>query len=110
MFRATKVNSDLFEYVYASQLLVSIPCRNFMPMIARVEITRLEKAHPRFKDDFPRLSNFLVDMAKQQIVHRKSLAVRQVSYALLLLHPTCLEHLYLDCATPGRLLVLVCTA
>lgn len=78
MFRATKVNSDLFEYVYASQLLVSIPCRNFMPMIARVEITRLEKAHPRFKDDFPRLSNFLVDMAKQQIVHRKSLAVRQI--------------------------------
>jgi kinetochore protein Spc7/SPC105 len=82
MFRATKVNANLFEYVYASQLLVSIPCKNFLPIVKRVEVTRLEKARTRFKDDFPRLSNFLLDTAKQQIVHGKNLAVRQVSFAL----------------------------
>jgi kinetochore protein Spc7/SPC105 len=82
MFRATKVNSDLFEYVYASQLRVSIPCKRFMPIVTRVEVTKLETARSRFKDDFPRLSNFLLDIAKQQIIHEKNLAVRQVSFAL----------------------------
>jgi len=80
MFRATKVNSDLFEYVYASQLRVSIPCRNFVPVAAHMEVTRLEKARSRFKDDLPRLSDFLLDMAKQQIVHGKNLAACQVSF------------------------------
>jgi kinetochore protein Spc7/SPC105 len=82
MFRTTKVNSNLFEYLYASQLRVSIPCSNFMPIVTRVEVTKLEPARSRFKDDFPRLSNFLLDMAKQQIVHGKGLGVRQVSFAL----------------------------
>ena len=80
MFRVTKVNSNLFEYVYASQLRVSIPCRNFSPIITHVEVAKLEPARSRFKDDFPRLSNFLLDMAKQQVAHGKNLAVRQVSF------------------------------
>jgi kinetochore protein Spc7/SPC105 len=84
MFRTTKVNPDLFEYVYASQLRVSIPCRKFIPIVARVEVTKLEKARSRFKDGFPRLSDFLLDMAKQQVVHKKDLAVRDVSLTLLL--------------------------
>jgi kinetochore protein Spc7/SPC105 len=84
MFRTTKVNADLFEYVYASQLRVSIPCRKFMPIVTRVEMTRLDKARSRFKDDFPRLSDFLLRMAKQQVIHKKDPAVREVSFALLL--------------------------
>ena len=88
MFRVIKVNSDLFEYVYASQLRVSIPCRNFFPIVAHVDVANSEPARSRFKDDFPRLTNFLLDMAKQQIVHGKNLTVRQVSFPFPLLSPS----------------------
>lgn len=82
MFHTTKVGSDLFEYVYASQLRVSIPCRNFIPLAARVEVAWLDKIRSRHKDDFPRLSNFFLDMSKQHVGHGgKGMVVRQVSFA-----------------------------
>ncbi|KAJ7293774.1 Spc7 kinetochore protein-domain-containing protein [Mycena rebaudengoi] len=66
MFRATKVLPDLFEYVYASQFRVSIPCRNFVPIVAKVEISRLETSR-HLPDDFPALSRFFLDNATRHI-------------------------------------------
>jgi hypothetical protein len=78
MFRATKVNSGIFEYVYASQFRVSIPCKNFVPIISRVDVITVDKARGKHKDEFPRLSKIFLDMAKQQIVRGKNLTTRQV--------------------------------
>jgi kinetochore protein Spc7/SPC105 len=84
MFRATKISADLFEYVYASQLQVSIPCKSFVPIVRHVNVMRLDKARAKFKDDFPRLSDFFLDMAKRHIEHRLDPTVRHVG-------PSCYE-------------------
>lgn len=77
MFRATRVNDTLFEYVYASQFLVTIPCTNFIPIPARTEIIKLDKLHSS-KDEFPRLSDFFLNMAKEKIITRNNLTTRLV--------------------------------
>ncbi|KAF9568515.1 hypothetical protein CPC08DRAFT_625217 [Agrocybe pediades] len=80
MCRITKVNSKLFEYVYASLFHVSIPCDGFIPNMTKVNITRYGKQSTRYKDDFPQLSAFLLNAAnllitegdQVTIVHRLS--------------------------------------
>ena len=79
MFRITKVNADLFEYVYATFYLVSIPCKNFVPIVSKVNVTRYEKGTTTRKDDFPKLSSFLLTTAKYLINESKDLTVREVS-------------------------------
>ncbi|KAF8168234.1 Spc7 kinetochore protein-domain-containing protein [Crassisporium funariophilum] len=82
MFRITKVNSDIFEYVYASLFHVSIPCKNFTPKVTEINISRFRKANTRYKDDFPQLSSFLLGTAKQLIVEGDDLTVREVVHRL----------------------------
>lgn len=79
MFHVSKVSSELFEFVYASTLHVSVPCKNFRPVVERVEISRLGFVKNRYKDDFPLLSRFLLATAQRQLRERKELTVRQVS-------------------------------
>ncbi|KAF9535483.1 Spc7 kinetochore protein-domain-containing protein [Crepidotus variabilis] len=78
MFRITKVNANVFEYVYASLFLVSIPCKNFTPVVTKVNITRHGKESTRTKDDFPKLSSFLLATAKYLINESEDLTVRQI--------------------------------
>jgi len=78
MFRVTKVGAEVFEYVFASRFQVSLPCTNFVPIVKRAEVTRLDKTRSKSKDMFPRLSDFLLDMAKEQIVHGNIQTTRQV--------------------------------
>ncbi|KAJ7124771.1 Spc7 kinetochore protein-domain-containing protein [Mycena crocata] len=66
MFRATKVLPELFECEYASQFHVTIPCRDFIPISAKVVITRLQPSR-RLADDFPALSKFFLENATRQI-------------------------------------------
>lgn len=82
MFRITKVNSNLFEYVYSSLFHVSIPCKNFMPIVTKVNITYHGKQNSRYKDDFPRLSAFLLASANQYITDGDDLTVREVTFLL----------------------------
>lgn len=78
MFRATKVLPEQFEYEYASQFLVTIPCRNFVPTGAKVNISRLKPSRS-LPDDFPVLSRYFLDNAAQQIPKGKGITTRQVS-------------------------------
>ncbi|KAG6814029.1 hypothetical protein H0H92_003879 [Tricholoma furcatifolium] len=78
MLRITKVNSEMFEYIYASQFRVSIPCKNYVPMHTRVDVTRMDKARTKVKDHFPRLSDFLLHMAKEEIVRGDARTTRQI--------------------------------
>ncbi|KAJ3513056.1 hypothetical protein NLJ89_g3160 [Agrocybe chaxingu] len=82
MCRISKVNANLFEYVYASLFQVSIPCRNFVPIVTKVNITRYAKANTRYKDDFPKLSAFLLATAKYHINESEDLTVRQIVHRL----------------------------
>ncbi|PPQ62802.1 hypothetical protein CVT24_000496 [Panaeolus cyanescens] len=81
--RIVKVDSRLFEYIFANRLKVSIPCRNFLPSVNKVSIMRLGKSYLRYKDDFPPLSRFLLSTA--QTVIRESdeiVTVRQIVHKL----------------------------
>lgn len=94
MFRATKVTSDVFEYVHDSKFRVCIPCHNFMPLVAKVDVTRVDKARTRSKDDFPRLSDFLLNAAKQQVATGDDSTVRQVCSRLArIFHQSCILNL-----------------
>ncbi|KAH9487055.1 Kinetochore protein spc7 [Psilocybe cubensis] len=76
--RITKVNSNLFEYVYSSLFQVSIPCKNFVPIVKKVTITRHGKPETRYKDDYPQLSSFLLNCAKRLIVEGDDMTVREI--------------------------------
>jgi len=78
MTRITKVNANLFEYVYASTFFVSIPCADFRPIVRKVRITRSGKSQTRYKDEFPKLSKFLLASANFLINEGEDLNVREV--------------------------------
>lgn len=84
MCHIVKVSADLFEYTYSSLFLVSIPCKNFMPIVAKVNITRLGKLNTRYKDDFPKLSAFLLAAARELIAQGDDMTVREVRCSPLL--------------------------
>ena len=79
MFKITKVNADLFEFVYASLFHVSIPCKNFIPTVSNIRITRFGKSSTRHKDDFPKLSAFLLKTAQWIVSKGNVTTVREVS-------------------------------
>ncbi|KAJ7770895.1 Spc7 kinetochore protein-domain-containing protein [Mycena maculata] len=81
MFRATNVLPDLVEYEYASQFQVSIPCRNFVPVSAKVDISRLQ-ASRSLPDDFPVLSRYFLNNAGRQIPEGKRTTTRQIVTSL----------------------------
>ena len=85
MLCVTKVEPEVFEYVFASKFRVSVPCTDFTPIVKQAEVTRLDKTRSKSKDMFPRLSDFLLDMAKEQIVHGESRTTRQVRCLLNIL-------------------------
>ncbi|KAK7064607.1 Spc7 domain-containing protein, partial [Favolaschia claudopus] len=81
MFHATQVRPELFQYEYASQFLVTIPCRNFKPLSPNVEISRLQSSRS-LPDDFPALSRYFLDNAARQIPEGKTATCRQVVESL----------------------------
>jgi kinetochore protein Spc7/SPC105 len=82
MLRITKVRANLFEYVYASTFLVSIPCTDFCPIVSKVRITRTGQGQIRYKDEFPKLSTFLLASANYLINEGEDLNVREVRMPL----------------------------
>ncbi|KAG5648239.1 hypothetical protein DXG03_006197 [Asterophora parasitica] len=78
LFRATKVNADMIEYIYGSTFRVTIPCKDFVPIVKQVDITREDKARKSVKDSFRSLSDFLLQMAKEQIVRGEDRTARQI--------------------------------
>ncbi|KAJ7169443.1 Spc7 kinetochore protein-domain-containing protein [Mycena filopes] len=81
MFRATTVLPELFEYEYASQFRVTIPCRNFKPIPGKVEISRLQPSRS-LPDDFPVLSRYFLDHAGRQIPNGKGTTTRKIVESL----------------------------
>lgn len=82
MFHVAKVDSHLFEYVYASQFRVCIPCVNFLPVVQKVEVQTLDAVRFKYKDDFPRLSRFLVSAANHLVHNADAMTTRQIFHLL----------------------------
>ena len=108
MFRTTKVNADLFEFVYASLFHVSIPCKRFIPTVSNISITRFGKASTRYRDDFPKLSTFLLKTAQWFISESNATTVREVSINIIS-PPLFIQLGLIDHSLPGRLLVILCS-
>lgn len=110
MCHILKVSADLFEYTYSSLFLVSIPCKNFKPIVSKVNITRFGKRNTRYKDDFPKLSTFLLTAARELIAQGDDMTVREVRTPIEII-TSCLElnvFRFTDRPPPERLLVFMC--
>ncbi|KIY45496.1 hypothetical protein FISHEDRAFT_49338 [Fistulina hepatica ATCC 64428] len=79
----TKVSPDVFEYVYASQFKVSIPCRQYQPIPAKLDIGILDSFKAKVKDDFPRLTTVFLDVAKATVLAGKPDSVREIFQTLV---------------------------
>lgn len=80
MFHAIKVNANVFEYIYAAQFRVTVPCRKYLPITERVEITQLDVVRSKFKDEFPKLSKFFLAAAIERIRGSQLSTTRQVCF------------------------------
>ncbi|KAE9409333.1 hypothetical protein BT96DRAFT_589066 [Gymnopus androsaceus JB14] len=82
MFHVSKVQSDTFEYIYASEYHVIIPCRDYYPVTKEIDILRLPEMRTKSKDSFPRLTSFLLSAAKEHVRRSKASTVRHIVQVL----------------------------
>ena len=69
MLKVTKTNADLFEFVYACQFRVSIPCVAFKPVLRDIQIQEVPEAKTKVKDAYPELGSFWLRVAREQIAN-----------------------------------------
>jgi kinetochore protein Spc7/SPC105 len=79
MFRVTSVNENLFEFVYASQFRVSLPCVKFRPRVEKVAIRRVDSTESKSKDAYPHLSDLFLRTARERVARKGDLSTIQVS-------------------------------
>ena len=79
MLRVTAVNSKLFEFVYASQFRVSVPCDDFVPRVDKIHVRRVEKTRSKNKDAYPELNDLFMRAACERASRKKGASVVQVS-------------------------------
>lgn len=109
MTKITKVQPHIFEYIYASQFRVTIPCREHLPIMSRLSIEWLPESKTKYKDGLPGLRNFFLFAAKEYIVSHQNLTTRQVRRTMFPCTVTG-SCVHLDCPTPLRLLVILWAA
>ncbi|TFY71134.1 hypothetical protein EVG20_g1874 [Dentipellis fragilis] len=64
LWRVTETQPDLFELVYASSYRVTVPCKDFRPILDKVEIARMREMP---KDQHPRLTDVSLKLAQQRL-------------------------------------------
>ena len=79
MWKATKINSGMAQFLYAGRFSVSIPCVDFFPIASGVTIDRLPLAKKR-RDPFPALSDLTLQAAVKWVRSMgDSTSIREVS-------------------------------
>jgi hypothetical protein len=106
MFRVTKVSAELFEFIYASQFRVSLPCVKFTPVVEKVNICRVDARRSKFKDAFPQLGDFWLRTAREHIALGKRRTITEVSQSICTHRPGVDNHL-IDRAASWGLLVFM---
>ena len=74
----TKVQPNLFEFVYASCYRVSVPCAQYRPLVGDIKIEKVPDAMEKYKEPFPVLSSIMLRTAKELVNRRSDLNLRQV--------------------------------
>ncbi|KAI0067956.1 hypothetical protein BV25DRAFT_895566 [Artomyces pyxidatus] len=83
LWRTTKIQSDRFEFVYASRFYVSVPCVKFRPVTADIRIARTKEMPLKFRDQFPRFTDLTMQVAQQRIAAVPTgMSIRKVVQAL----------------------------
>ncbi|THU91653.1 hypothetical protein K435DRAFT_727026 [Dendrothele bispora CBS 962.96] len=82
MFHASKVDANMFEYVYAWTYRVSIPCKKYLPLVEKIDIVSLPEMRTKHKEEFPKLKDFLLSAAKHMIRNSGELTTRQIVHKL----------------------------
>lgn len=112
LFRITKVVPELFEFVYANQVHISVPCRDLVPFPTKISINKWEQA-PVEKDDFPKLSEYWLRTAPKMVATMKlregetSISMSRVRISLALPIPLVYIQSLLDNNSSLRLLRLL---
>lgn len=83
MWQATKIHPELFEFTYATSYCISIPCMRYHPIVADIQIKRVEKnAKTGHKEAFPLLSALVLRTANQLVAQHENQSIRQVRVSL----------------------------
>ncbi|KAI0274874.1 Spc7 kinetochore protein-domain-containing protein [Gloeopeniophorella convolvens] len=83
LWHASKVHTDLFEFVYASRFEVRIPSAKFKPLKDQIQISKTKDMPLKFKDQFPRFTDLAIKVAQQRLATSPSeLGVRQIVESL----------------------------
>ncbi|OJT06038.1 Kinetochore protein spc7 [Trametes pubescens] len=79
LWRAVKHTSDLVEFLYASKYHVSLPCRNFKPVLSQATIMRTKQSRLKERDAFPQFTDLVVKTAGALLAERnEKLEIKQV--------------------------------
>ncbi len=82
LWHTSRVQADLFEFIYASRFHVYIPCVEYKPLKDQIRITKTKDKRHGLKDQFPRFTDFTIQVAHQQFASFSGLGVKQVRFAL----------------------------
>ncbi|THH27079.1 hypothetical protein EUX98_g7108 [Antrodiella citrinella] len=63
LWRVTKLTASVMELLYASRYQVLIPCVQFKPVPARVEVRKTKASQLKERDPFPQLTQLMLDGA-----------------------------------------------
>ncbi|KAI8995444.1 Spc7 kinetochore protein-domain-containing protein [Trametes punicea] len=67
LWRPVKHTADLIEFIYASKYHVSLPCRNYKPILAQATIVRTKHSKLKERDAFPQFTDLMLKTARNLI-------------------------------------------
>ncbi|KAI9462336.1 Spc7 kinetochore protein-domain-containing protein [Lactarius psammicola] len=82
LWHTTRVQPDQFEFVYASRFHVSVPCVGFKPLKNQIRITKTKDMPLRVKDQFPRFTDLMIQVAQQRFVSLPNPGIKQIVQGL----------------------------
>ncbi|KAH9178909.1 hypothetical protein EDB89DRAFT_2063822 [Lactarius sanguifluus] len=82
LWHTSRIQPDLFEFVYASRFRVHIPCVGFKPLRGQIRIAKTEDMPLRLKDQFPRFTDLTIQVAQQRLASSPNLGIKQIVQGL----------------------------
>ncbi|KAF8272946.1 Spc7 kinetochore protein-domain-containing protein [Lactarius quietus] len=78
LWHTSRVQPDLFEFVYASHFHVHVPCVGFKPLMSQIRITKANDMPVRPKDQFPRFTDLMIQVAQQRFVSSPDVGIKKI--------------------------------
>ena len=82
LWHTSRVQPDLYEFVYASRFHVHIPCVGFKPLKNQIRITKAKDMLLRPKDQFPHFTDLMIQVAQQRFVSSPNVGIKQVPFMM----------------------------